>query len=165
MSMFVHSYVVHLDEPLRTRRTEALLLTQDAMSDRVQISVYQGKQPYSLEGGTGTAYVMRRDGRTVVSNKVTIEGNAMWFDLPEEAYGVPGVVIITLKHTVGDVINSLLQLTGTVKQSTTDAIVDPGSEITYRYEDVINALNEAEEVITHVEVATVSETQTYLGIA
>lgn len=147
MSYFLHSYGVDLAKLTVQKRMESLLLTQDARSDRIQVEVFNGGAVYDLSGGTGTAYIMRGDGNTVVVADLPISGNVMYCDLPAEAYNVPGVVTITLKHTEDGEINSLIQVTATVRKSSSGNAIDPGGEVVLRFEEAIAELEEVEASI------------------
>lgn len=149
---FLHQYDVDLLKP-RTRKTmQSLLMSQDEMSDVFIISVYEGGAAVALEG-TATAFVQRGDGNTVEETG-TISGNTITIPLSENSYYIPGVVIITVKLITSGASNSLIEINGTVRKSSTGNVIDPTGETIIRVEEVFEQLDNAEEILDAVSDAT-----------
>ena len=141
MSQFIHNYPVELTEPKTARQTQALFLTQDNMADRIQATVTNGGDPVTL--GSISGKVMLGDGTTVDIVTGGKSGNVAYIDLPQAAYAVPGVIVITIKETVSSTVTSLLQVVGTVKKSTTGTEVQPGTPVPSMSEQLANILQAA----------------------
>lgn len=150
MSVFLHRYRVDLQTPMQMRQTTALLLTGDAMSDRIQAEVYDGGQPYTLTGSVAGQAILP-NGQTQPITGAIEAPNIAYMDLPAEVYEIPGMVKITLRHVQGGVVNALLHITATVSVGVTPTVIDPHeiinlSEITTAAETAQTAAAKAEAV-------------------
>ena len=149
---FLHQYDVDLLKPRTRKALQSLLMSQDEMSDVFVISVYEGGAAVALEG-TATAFVQRGDGNTVEETG-TISGNTITIPLSEHSYYIPGVVIITVKLITQSASNSLIEINGTVRKSSTGNVIDPTEETVIRIEEVFQKLDNASQILDDVADAT-----------
>ena len=87
----------------------------------------QGGEAVTLSG-TVTANFIRPDNETVVMQG-TVEDGAAHVTLAQSCYTQTGRFTLTVFVTIDQVKTALYCLTGNVKQTTTDTIVDPGNVI------------------------------------
>ena len=128
----------------------------------IYVDLYNGGDPATVSGSVAGA-VICPDGSTVAlegsstGNRVTVSINGDCLEIPGQI-GV-GIQIIddTTKTTVFKAIynNELLE---------TGNPVDPGSRITLQIGNLIEDIDEAKTVLDSLSIATVAETQTYLGL-
>lgn len=127
------------------------LFSQDNMSNKIGVHVFDNGEPVPSIGGTITGWVLRDDNSSVMVMGEQ-NGNDAWIILPEEAYGVPGPVSITIRHTAsaesGAARVTLAVCTAYVYRTETDSVVDPGH--------VIPSISEIIEKIQQCEQATAS---------
>ena len=136
-------YDVDITQPLLPVPLQSMLVSKDALANRIGVRLYQGKTPYS-PGGQCAGYVVRRDGYTVPITGV-INGNEMYIDLPPAAYALEGPINIGIKNVQGDAIATVFLGMGTVSLGETDIVIDPGSTITLSVAALIADIEAARE--------------------
>jgi hypothetical protein len=126
-AQFEHWYRVDLNEGPVKEWVKNGTFTQDNMANLIGVKVYRGPEPVTLEG-TITLYVIRNDGNTVVCTG-SIDNNKAWVELPESAYACPGTIQMAMRLTNGNTKTVLAAIWADVKETSTDAIIDPGHVI------------------------------------
>ena len=90
--------------------------------------VYDGTEPMALSGYTCTGFFVRPDGITLIVEGSVSENKAM-VTLPAACYAVSGNFTLAIKVTSGSRTITLRIIDGTVADTTTGEIYDPGSTI------------------------------------
>ena len=134
-----------LQHPVKVQYLDGNLFSQDEAANTIIIEVTDGGSPATL-GGNVVANVIRADGGTVAVTGGTVEGNIVSVTLPAAAYAVIGAITVIVKLTGEDVTTTIAALVANVYQSSTDAVVDPGTIIP-SIEDLIDAIEDAVESI------------------
>lgn len=116
-----------LNRPVVVRHLDGMVFSQDAMANRIVVSVVRGGVPEELQGSV-SANIVRADGTTVVQTG-SISGNVATVTLPAAAYAVSGPVAVFVKNVDLNATATIAAITGYVYTSSTDAIVDPGTII------------------------------------
>ena len=112
-----------LKEPVKVEKLPGSLFSADNSGNLIGVEIFDNGEPANISGGV-QGYAIRADGKTVMING-TLDRNKASIVLPASAYIAVGPISIVIKvgtMTVG-------ACTGTVFQSTTDDIIDPGHEI------------------------------------
>lgn len=117
----------------------------DAQANRFGIHVFRNGEPEQLSGVTCEGYFIRSTGDTVPISG-TASGNAAWVDLPVACYAYEGQFALAIKLTGGNVTGTMRIVDGVVVNTTTGAVVDPGTVIP-SIETLIAAINDAVESI------------------
>jgi hypothetical protein len=102
-------------------------LAGDCHAHTWQISIASDGMPADLSGFTARAYMVRPDGATVITAGA-IEGNAVSFVLPEQAYALPGRVrgIARIMRDSDCKIVTLSEIRLEIIDGITNLVVDPG---------------------------------------
>lgn len=138
------------------------LYYEDANSLKIGVRVFNNGEPVTLSGSIN-GYCVLADG-TTVPIAGTRSGNTAYITLIPSAYMVPGLIYITIKNTASSVVTTLLACGGVVVKSRTSQVA-PSQQVIDDWTNQISAeLQQFEDVIAEVDIATVAETQTYLGI-
>jgi hypothetical protein len=78
---------------------------------------------------------------------------------------VPGLIYITIKNTASSVVTTLLACGGVVVKSRTSQVA-PSQQVIDDWTNQISAeLQQFETVMQQVDIATVAQTKSYLGIS
>ena len=140
------------------------LYYQDANSIKIGVRVFYNGQPTALDGSI-SAYCVLADGSTVPINTGTKSGNTAYITLPPSAFNVLGIERITIKNVSNNVVTTLLSAVGVVVQARTSSQTNPG-QVVDDWTNQINAkLAQFDDVIQQVDIATVAQTKSYLGIS
>lgn len=103
------------------------LAQNDKQANRFGAIVTRNGEAVALGGGcSGTAILA--DGSTVPLTG-TVNGNEAWVTLPDACYTVEGQIIVAVNWYSGDSRTTLIWGTGTVKQTDTGTVIDPGTII------------------------------------
>jgi len=155
MAQYEHWINTDLDKLPRIVNLGGYTFTGDSLSVKIGAVVTQGGEAVTLTGDVA-GYVIRPDGVTVV-----IEGdkssNRAWVELPESAFGVPGMCSLAIRLTYGtDDSNKIVLCAATfsVKTTSTNTIIDPGSVVP-TYEELVEAIEALEDKTT---LANISDT-------
>ena len=120
-------YNVDITQPLLPVPLNPMLVTQDALANRIGVRLFEGNTPYS-PGGSCAGFAVRRDGATVPIAG-TINGNEMYIDLPAAAYALDGPINVGIKNVDGDTETTVFLGMGTVIRGETGTAIDPGTII------------------------------------
>ena len=120
-------YNVDITQPLLPVPLNPMLVSQDALANRIGVRLFEGKTPYS-PGGSCAGFAVRRDGATVPIAG-TISGNEMYIDLPAAAYALDGPINIGIKNVQGSAETTVFLGMGTVIRGETGTAIDPGTII------------------------------------
>lgn len=120
-------YDVDITQPLLPAPIQPMLITKDALANRIGVRLFEGKTPY-IPGGTCAGFAVRRDGYTVPITGA-INGNEMYIDLPAAAYALDGPINIGIKNVQGSAETTVFLGMGTVTRGETDTAIDPGTII------------------------------------
>ena len=124
-----------------------------------------------LSGIGVTGEFLRQDNETVSPITGTKSGNVLEIILPPSCYAAPGRFTFTMDVTNGGKTRTALWVNGAVERKNSTSIVDPGTPVT-NYETIIANANAAAEranaaadsIPESIDIATLAETKTYLGI-
>ena len=124
-----------------------------------------------LSGIGVTGEFLRPDNETVSPITGTKSGNVLEIILPPSCYAAQGRFTFTMDVTNGGKTRTALWVNGTVERKNSTSIVDPGTPVT-NYETIIANANAAAEranaaadsIPESIDIATLAETKTYLGI-
>lgn len=129
-----------LMEAVKVRYLDGNIFSQDNMGNLIGVELTQAGAPYS-GGGSVSATVIRADGTTVAIIG-SISGDKVSIILPQAAYYIPGVVSVVIKITSGSTITTVGAIVANVYESTTSAVIDPGTIIP-SIETLIQSINTA----------------------
>ena len=125
MASIVTNLTCELTTPVSVVFLPGNMFSMDNGGNIINVFVVQNGVPATL-GGSVSANVIRSDGTTVAITGA-LEGNKAYIILPQACYAVPGIIHIVMKITEGTTITTIAAITANVYQSSTDAIVDPGT--------------------------------------
>ena len=125
MASIVTNLTCELTTPVSVVFLPGNMFSMDNGGNIINVFVVQNGAPATL-GGSVSANVIRSDGTTVAITGA-LEGNKAYIILPQACYAVPGIIHIVMKITEGTTITTIAAITANVYQSSTDAIVDPGT--------------------------------------
>ena len=120
-------YNQDLQVPVTVQYLDGNVFSQDNLGNLIGVNVFDGGAPASISG-TVSATIIRADGVTVPVTG-SLSGNSCYIILPSAAYVVPGPISIIIKLTGGGSTTTLCAIVANVYQSSTDAVVDPGTII------------------------------------
>ena len=125
MASIVTNLTCELTAPVSVVFLPGNMFSMDNGGNIINVFVVQNGEPVAL-GGSVSANVIRSDGTTVAITGA-FEGNKAYIILPQACYAVPGIIHIVMKITEGTTITTIAAVTANVYQSSTDAVVDPGT--------------------------------------
>lgn len=138
-------YQAELTEPIVRQRVRGALYTGDDRAHRVTVAALRAGEAIDLTGQVITGYFLRASGETVLISGEVVQGQAAVL-LPAACYEVPGAFSLVIRAASDEAKVTLLALTGMVRASATDAVVDPA--------EVIPSLDELLTRIAAMEEAT-----------
>ena len=103
------------------------VFSQDNLGNLIGVHVFDDGEPAVLSG-TVSGNVIRADGGTVAVSG-TLNRNDCYIILPAAAYAIPGPISIIVKLSGGGSDTTLCAVVANVYQSSTDAVIDPGTII------------------------------------
>ena len=121
-------YRVDLMETIQPTSMHTMMIQGDAEANRILLEVYQGGLPYDLTGSDCVATVIRADAAEVPITG-SVSGNAMYIDLPQEAYACDGRIIIIMRNVQGQSDVSLFYGIGVVLIGAAGTVINPGGRI------------------------------------
>lgn len=123
----------------------------DNAANRYGIRVFRNGQPVTLGSATVQGYFVRHaTGETVLTGNGVVTGNVAYVTLPQSCYAVEGNFSLTIKLTGGGVTGTMRIIDGTVVNTTTDTIIDPGQVIP-SIEELIAMMEEVIEAAQFVD--------------
>ena len=126
----------------------------DEEANRYGARVFKNGEAVDLSGYTAVGYFVRQDGNTVVIEGA-VSGNEAYVDLPEACYAVEGSFTLAVKIVGGGGTATLRIIDGTVADTATGGIIDPGS-IVPDLEDLMTVIERAEDAAEAIAGFSVS---------
>jgi hypothetical protein len=117
----------------------------DKLANRFGVIVQKNKQDIDLTGETCNGYFIRSDGGTVVING-TVSGNRAYVDIPQACYAYEGQFALAIKLSGDGAIGTMRIIDGTVSNTTTGTVIDPGTIIP-SIESLLERIDEAVDSI------------------
>lgn len=100
----------------------------DKNGNRLGVDVFNSGSPVTLTSATCVGYFIRSNGDTIVING-SVSGNRVYVTLPQSCYAIEGQFTLAIKLVQGSATTTLRIVDGTVVNTTTDTLVDPGTTI------------------------------------
>lgn len=100
----------------------------DINANRFGVHVFRNGEPEQLNGSRCEGYFIRSTGETVPISGA-VNGNSAWVDLPAACYAYEGQFALAIKLIGGTVTGTMRIVDGVVVNTTTGAVVDPGTII------------------------------------
>lgn len=147
------SFRIDLDQPVVMTPMRQPLISGDQAPCKLLMSFYHsGEGPLDMRQIGMQAYMIRADGTTVVISDgvTTLYGGEL--TLPESCCAVPGRFTLTVKLTNDTQRRTVLWLEGSVAQSRTDTLVDPGTHVP-TVDNVLAKINSMDVAITNANMA------------
>lgn len=88
----------------------------------------RGNEPVSLTGCTCMGFFVKPDKTTVVIDG-EVDGDTAYVTLPATCYAVIGTFSLAIKLSGGEVSGTIRIVDGTVADTTTDSVIDPGGVV------------------------------------
>lgn len=92
------------------------------------VRCYRDGESVSLSGYSVNGYFIRADGQTVIMSG-TVSGNRAYVTLPKSCYAIEGNFTLAIKVIGGGTTVCMRIVDGTVMNTTTDAVIDPGGTV------------------------------------
>ena len=127
----------------------------DENANRYGARLFKGNEPVSLAGYTAVGYFVRADQTTVVILGV-VTGNEVYVILPEECYAVEGNFALVIKIIGGTYAGTMRIIDGTVVNTSTGGIVDPGGIIP-DIDELLAVIGRAEAAVADISKFIVTE--------
>lgn len=121
-------YTVDLCKPVHLIQMDVPFFTGDKNAHRFHVKLMRNGCAINVSGITATGYMVRADKQTVVWNGET-DGCDIYLTMPASCYAVAGRFRLLLRVTLDDTIETALWVEGSVRESTTEVIVDPGTTL------------------------------------
>lgn len=149
MNPYLHIYRVDIRKGMRYDRARAPVGQGDALADRFVVSVFDDGTPVDLTGGKVLATVIRPDDITVPVDG-TVEDGAACVTLDDMCYDVSGDIIVTISIELGEMRQTLLQVSLNVSTRETTVIAETPI---WNLADLGAAVQRAEEAAKRAEEA------------
>ena len=125
--------------PVPVHVLSGVVFDQDSLGNLIGVRITKDGEPVTLTGSVN-GYCILSDGSTIpVDGSRDASGNNAWIILPQSAYLVLGTISIVIKLTDGNTITTLCACVGTVRQSKTSNMVEPGSTVITDWSQQISA--------------------------
>lgn len=125
--------------PVPVHVLSGVVFDQDSLGNLIGVRITKDGEPVTLTGSVN-GYCILSDGSTIpVDGSRDNSGNSAWIVLPQSAYLVLGTISIVIKLTDGNTITTLCACVGTVRQSKTSNMVEPGSTVITDWSQQISA--------------------------
>ena len=163
---------IKLSDKTHKKWLDTPLAGGNAMAHAFRLTVLNENGSAADLSGVGiTGEFLRPDNETVSPITGTKSGNVLEIILPPSCYAAMGRFTFTMDVTNGGKTRTALWVNGTVERKNSTTIVDPGTPVT-NYETIIANANAAAErantaadrIPESIDIATLAETKTYLGI-
>ena len=162
MAQYQKHYEQDLTQDLKIRREGTLVFASDADSVVITVDILNNGEYETLSGSVAGA-VICEDGSTVPIDNGTVSGHTVTMTLTAAAVAMPGQINVGIQLITGDVRTTILKAVYNAELFETDDVVDPSSRITLEIADLIADIDEAKTAYDALTVATVAETNSYLG--
>ena len=125
--------------PVPVHVLSGVMFDQDSIGNLIGVRITKDGEPVTLTGSVN-GYCILSDGSTIpINGSRDTSGNRAWIILPQSAYLVLGTISIVIKLTDGNTITTLCACVGTVRQSKTSNMVEPGSTVITDWSQQISA--------------------------
>lgn len=102
----------------------------DNNANRYGVRLFRNGEPANIGGSACQGYFIRRShGDTVLIDGGTFQGNEAYVTLPQACYAYEGDFTLIIKLAGTGITGTMRIVDGTVAQTTTDTMVDPGHVI------------------------------------
>lgn len=128
----------------------------DILENRFGVSVFRDGEPVSLSGVSCIGYFVRPHQDTVVISGGTVSGNTAYITLPQACYAYTGHFTLAIKLVGGGVTGTLRIIDGTVANTTTGAIIDPGHTVP-DITELLALINQMEMLLNSLHPMTTAE--------
>lgn len=167
----VVSRAYDFNKPLIVEDLDHVLVMGDNQGDQFNIAVSHGNAPQSLVGGSVTGYFIRIEKGKKIEDCSTVTLNGSVADniatviLPASCYVTPCRFVLTIKVNLSGQRHAVYVANGTVLQSSTDILIDPGhtipsvDQLLGYLATLEQAVSDAERVIIPAENATKAANQ------
>lgn len=135
-------YRVDLCKPVHLIQMDVPFFKGDKNAHRFHVTLERNGCAIDVKDLSATGYMVRADKQTVIWD-AQVDGCDIYLTMPAACYAVAGCFRLLLRVTSGDTVETALWVEGSIRESVTDAIVDP--------EDKLPSLNELIEQIERVE--------------
>lgn len=149
MTPYIHYYTVDIRSGMRMEREKSPVGQFDALADRFEVTLLDGREKIDLTGIGVSASVIRPDGVTVPIVG-TVEDGAACVTLGGECYDVSGDIIITISISAGDIRQSVLRVMMNVVTSETGIVTETE---TLNLAEVLAAVGRIEDAAARAEAA------------
>ena len=162
-------YKQDVNKTVVPRQLSGRLFKDDNNANRIGVMMMDGNEEAPIdEGATCIGDVFRADGYNVTTT-CTISGNRAYFDLPATAYAIEGRAVITISvFNASNEKTTVLCVSASVVRTNDGVYLDPlpvdYTQVLAMLSTLQNAIDEAQELIDSIEIATVAETENFLGI-
>jgi hypothetical protein len=139
-----------------------LAFTTDNEGLVIHVDLYNGTETASV-GGSVAGAVICPDGSTVALVG-TSSGNTATVAVNSDCVAITGQITVNIQIVTGTIKTTVFTGKYNVLPFETNNPVDPGSRVTLAIGDLIEDIDEAKTVLDSLSIATVAETQSYLGL-
>ena len=129
-----HDFRCDLNSGTTEASLRRALMHQDAMADCFRVSVVRDMNPVDLSGMQVTGFLQLASTGQTLPLTGDVSGHYASVTLTSACYAIPGKASLTIQLRKDDTRRSLLKVDFTIRQTGTDAVVDP--------EDIVPSLSE-----------------------
>ena len=127
----------------------------DASGNRYGFRAFRNNAPVDLSGCSVTGYFIRADKTTVIIEGIT-EGNKAYVLLPATCYAIDGNFSLAIKITGGGTTGTIRIVDGTVVNTVSDSVVDPGGAVP-EIDELMAVIERAEDAAQEIASFSVYE--------
>ena len=139
-----------------------LAFTTDNEGLVIHVDLYNGTETAAV-GGSVAGAVICPDGSTVALVG-TSSGNTATVAVNSDCVAITGQITVNIQIVTGTIKTTVFTGKYNVLPFETNNPVDPGSRVALAIGDLIEDIDEAKTVLDSLSIATVAETQSYLGL-
>ena len=139
-----------------------LAFTTDNNGLVISVDLYNGAETAPVSGSVAGA-VICPDGSTVALTG-TSSGNTATVAVNSDCVAIQGAITVNIQVVTGTTKTTVFTGKYNVLPFQTNNPVDPGSRTALAIGDLIEDIDEAKTVLDSLSIATVAETQQYLGL-
>lgn len=136
---------VDISQPLLPTVLQPMMVTGDKLANRIGVRLKNGNQDYTPDGSC-RGIVLRADGVMVPILDGVVSGNVMYIDLPEDAYAVPGTVVISIMCVTSTAVTTVFVGSGSIIRTQSGVMIDPGTVI----DDISTLIQEIETAVASI---------------
>ena len=165
-----HDFRCDLNSGTTEASLRRALMHQDAMADCFRVAVVRDMNPVDLSGMQVTGFLQLASTGQTLPLTGDVSGHYASVTLSSACYAIPGKASLTIQLRKDDTRRSLLKVDFTIRQTGTEAVVDPEdivpslSELLAEISDMRQATKDANEAANSVsELAAQVEDELYQG--